>query len=187
MTASRKKLVTSSVLLLGIGALVVAGMTFYSSLRERYWLSRLHADSEEEREEAVKRLGEVGSVRAIPFLLESCADRLNGTTNWEIMTPPDQTHYCLTIVGLRGGFGLPIVKVKMDCHLRSIRTISRNRPELAESVLRPYLADEREVVRAFAALALFGSSNRSLDYISSERGAAGLRSFMMWRERDPSR
>ena len=62
MTASRKKLIARSVLLVGIAALVVAGMTFYPSLRERYWLSRLHADSEEEREEAVKRLGEVGSV-----------------------------------------------------------------------------------------------------------------------------
>ncbi len=35
MTPSRKKLITSSVLLLGVGVVVVAGITLYPSLRER--------------------------------------------------------------------------------------------------------------------------------------------------------
>ena len=38
MTPSRKKLITSSVLLLGVGVVVVAGITLYPSLRERYWI-----------------------------------------------------------------------------------------------------------------------------------------------------
>ncbi len=49
MTPSRKKLITGSVLLLGVGVVVVAGITLYPSLRERYWMWKLESEVEEER------------------------------------------------------------------------------------------------------------------------------------------
>ncbi len=72
MTPSRKKLITSSVLFLGVGVVVVAGITLSPSLRERYWIWKLESgETEEERVSAAERLGEIGAVRAIPSLIDA--------------------------------------------------------------------------------------------------------------------
>jgi len=78
MTPSRKKLITSSVLLLGVGVVVVAGITLYPSLRERYWIWRLESETEEQRLEAAERLGELGSRRAAHVLVELLEDKRLG-------------------------------------------------------------------------------------------------------------
>ena len=68
---SRKKLITSSILLLGVGVVVVAGIMLYPSLRERYWIWKLESKTRTERLEATERLGAIVSVGAISALVET--------------------------------------------------------------------------------------------------------------------
>lgn len=71
MTLSRKRRISSTVWLLGVGVLVVAGMALYPSLRERYWLWRLESGTEDERQTAADRLAELKVGEAVPILIRS--------------------------------------------------------------------------------------------------------------------
>ena len=163
MTASRKKLVTSSVLLLGIGALVVAGMSLYPSLRERYWLWKLDTGSKEEQLEATARLAELSSLEAIPSLIEVTAAALDD--DWAIILPGsslDSRPFALrpNLFHLRNPYA---------AFLEAIRKISRDRHESAKKLLEPLLSDDREIVRAVAASVLFYGTDRAQVYVSRER------------------
>ena len=99
MTASRKKLITGSVLLVGIGVLVVAGITLQRPLQERYWLWKLETGAtEEERLTAAERLEELGSVKAVPLLIDACAGALSQTyIHWWIDPDTSRLSTCVEL------------------------------------------------------------------------------------------
>ena len=94
MTPSRKKLITSSVLLLGVGVVVVAGITLYPSLRERYWIWKLESGTKSEWLEAVERLQEIGSGKSVPKLIDAFADALdNAGHEWTVERSTSRIDY----------------------------------------------------------------------------------------------
>ncbi len=88
MTPSREKLVTSSVLLLGVGVVVVAGITLYPSLRERYWIWKLESGTEEESTEAATALGELDSVKALPVLIDTLQAAIDRSGHYWFVVGP---------------------------------------------------------------------------------------------------
>ncbi len=178
MTPSRKKLITSSVLLLGVGDVVVAGITLYPSLRERYWIWRLEADTEEERQEAAERLGELGSVKAIPSLIDTVELALVQYEKFWKVDRSTSRLYFRTVRMVKPGRGVVIVGIKMPsgpgAYVNAIRSILKSRPERAEKRLKLYLSDEREFVRAVAASILFAGTSRAREYVSEQRLAGDV-------------
>ncbi len=178
MTPSRKKLITSSVLLLGVGVVVVAGITLYPSLRERYWIWRLEAETEEERQEAAERLGELGSVKAIPSLIDTVELALvQYEKSWKVDRSTSRLYF-RTVRRVKPGRGVVIVGIKMPSgpgtYVNAIRSILKTRPERAERRLKLYLSDEREFVRAVAASILFAGTSRAREYVSEQRLAGDV-------------
>ncbi len=174
MTLSRKKLITSSVLLLGIGVVVVAGIMFYPLLRERYWIWKLESgETEEEREEAAERLGELGSVKAIPSLIDTVELALVQYEKFWKVDPSTSRLYFRTVRRVKPGRGVVIVGIKTPsgpgAYVNAIRSILKSRPERAEKRLKLYLSDEREFVRAVAASILFAGTSRAREYVSEQR------------------
>jgi hypothetical protein len=72
MKSPRGRLIAISVGILGLALLTIAGFAFRERIREEYWLWRLEREEETGQRLAVKRLGELRSLRAVPRLLE-CA------------------------------------------------------------------------------------------------------------------
>ena len=164
MTPSRKKLITTSVLLLGVGVVVVAGITLYPSLRERYWIWKLESGTEQL--EAAERLGKIGSVRAIPRLIDACvdADALSQSdADWWI-DPISSDLFFDPTAGL-GARPSPHTAI----YINAIRSIRKRAPTPATKVLERCLSDEREIVRAVAASMLFKGTSRAQKYVSRGR------------------
>lgn len=65
----RGKIVAVSSVLTGLMVLVGAGLSAWPRLEEEWWLHRLRNEDEGERRHAAKRLGALGSVRAVPELV----------------------------------------------------------------------------------------------------------------------
>lgn len=55
-------------------AVLVAGLAAWPSLEEEWWLRRLRNGDQDARERAAERLGELGSVRAVPELAAAAQD-----------------------------------------------------------------------------------------------------------------
>ena len=67
MQSRRRKRVMTVV---GLAALVVAAVALKRPLFEQFWLWKLQSADQATRDSAARRLGEMGSVRAIPPLIE---------------------------------------------------------------------------------------------------------------------
>ncbi len=156
MTSSRKKLIARSVLLLGIGVIVVAAITLQRPLQERYWIWRLESGTDEERFQAADKLAGLRSVKAIPALVEVSEVALNGSP-WCVDASTSE---------IRGRFSTDHRPTR---YFDAIRTILKAVPEPAEASLKPYLSDEREFVRAVAASILFQGTDRAKEYVSPKR------------------
>ena len=70
MKSRRSNVIVSTVGVLGLAVLVAAGATFQRPLLERWYLWRLDSKNEAERKVGAQKLGEIGSLKAIPRLLE---------------------------------------------------------------------------------------------------------------------
>ncbi len=199
MTPSRKKLITSSVLLLGVAVVVVAGIMLYPLLRERYWIWKLESgETEEEREEAAERLGELGSVKAIPSLIDTVELALVQYEKFWKVDRSTSRLYFRTVRLVKPGRGEPKDRVViginappggnptsslsteslilpgqrppgLTTYFNAIRSILKSRPERAEKLLRSYLTDEKEVGRAVAASILFAGTDRAREYVSEQQ------------------
>ena len=158
MTASRKKLITGSVLLVGIAVLVVAAITLQRPLQERYWIWRLESGTDEQRLKAADKLAGLRSVKAIPALVEVSEMALNGSP-WCMDANTSK-------IIVRGRFSTDHRPIS---YIDAIRSILKAVPEPAEARLKPYLSDEREFVRAVAASVLFEGTDRAREHVSRER------------------
>lgn len=188
-TATGKKRVVGAVLFLGLAALAVAGIALRASLRERFWLWKLDASgSDEELLKAARRLEQCGSVRAIPRLIESLelAARRSGRT-WRMDRSTSRLLalrevFVATSGGAPGVPGAPNsgrfllvgqesadADVGLLACVRAIRSISRRTGDRAERLLRSYLKDGREIVRAAAASVLFDDRKGAWEFVASER------------------
>ena len=54
-------------------------------------------------------------------------------------------------------------------YVNAIRSILKSRPARAEKLLRSYLTEEKEIVRAVAASILFAGTDRAREYVSEQR------------------
>ena len=204
MTPRRKKLITGSVLLLGVGVVVVAGIMLYPSLRERYWIWKLESEVEEERLEAAERLGGLGSVRAIPSLIDAFELALVQYGKiWKVDRSTSRLYFDTTpleepgrggadvrlVISGSGPFGpggdptSPSIEVLIlppairpgqrppgpSTYVNAIRSILKSRPGRAEKLLRSYLTEEREILRAVAASMLFEGASGAREYVSEQR------------------
>ncbi len=161
MTSSGKKLITLSVLLLGTAALIVAAITFQRPLRERYWLWKLESGgTKEERLTAAERLEELGSVRAIPSLIDALAaameakeavDRFRDRSRWWVNRDTSQLY------------------IPIRPYVAAIQSISNRTPDRTKEFLRSYLSDDREIARAIAASILYEGTRGAQEYVSPTR------------------
>ncbi len=159
MTASRKKFITGSVLLVGIGVLVVAGITLQRPLQEQYWIWRLESGTDEQRLKAADKLAGLRSVKAIPALIDVSEVALNGSP-WCV----DGRTSKIIFRGRSSTDHRPI------SYIDAIRSILKAVPEPAKARLRSFLSDEREFIRAAAASILFeGTDHGAKNYVSSKR------------------
>ncbi len=159
MTSCRKKLIARSVLLVGIGVLVVAAITLQRPLRERYWIWKLESGTDDERLQASLRVVRLRSVKAIPALVEVSEMTLHGS-RWCV----DGSTSKIIFGGRVSTDHRPI------SYIDAIRSILKAVPEPADARLRPYLSDEREFIRAAAASILFeGTDHGAKNYVSSKR------------------
>ena len=170
MTPSRKKLITSSVLLLGVGVVVGAGITLYPSLRERYWIWRLESETEEQRLEAAERLGEVGFRASVPRLIRKLADTVeNSGTNWWI--DPSSRLHALPTAGFTS-LRMSRDMLMFETCVNSVSRIAQRRSEIM-ALLEPYLKSKEEIVRAVAASVLFDGTDKAKEYVSIDRSIFG--------------
>ncbi len=166
---THKKLITGSVLLLGVGVVVVAGITLYPSLRERYWIWKLDNGKDgQERLEAAEKLGDIGSTLAVPRLIteiETSLEDVGGFWFTDMLTSR------LRLFNVRGqqlthgrnrGMSMPLI-----C-LDSISKIAQRRPAVTVR-LESYLASEDEITRAVAASVLFDGTDKAKQYVSTDR------------------
>ena len=158
MTSCRKKLIARSVLLVGIGVLVLAAITLQRPLRERYWIWKLESGTDDERLQASLRVVRLRSVKAIPALIEVSEMALHGS-RWCV----DGSTSKIIFGGRLSTDHRPI------SYIDAIRSILKAMPEPAEARLSPYLSDEREFVRAVAASILFEGTDHAKEYVSSKR------------------
>ena len=153
----------------GLGILIVAGITLYPSLRERYWIWKLESGTWTEREEAVERLGELGSVRTIQHLIEAVMITEGSLSNWWIN--PATSRFVFEVQSRFGSVretGYPVTPIVFAC-IDAIRSISKRTPENAERLLRSYLRGQKELARAVAASILFEGTDRVRQYVSRDR------------------
>ncbi len=73
MTSKGRRL-TYLIIPLGLVVLVVAVYAFRGPIREQWYLWELESEDEEEQEFAAEKLGEMGSVRAVPILVQILRD-----------------------------------------------------------------------------------------------------------------
>ena len=59
-----------AIIVVGLAALVVSAVALKRPMFEQFWLWKLQSDDQATRDSAARRLGEMGSVRAIPPLIE---------------------------------------------------------------------------------------------------------------------
>ena len=74
MKARKGRTVAVWSIVLGILGRVGVAWAMRERVAERYWLHRLEDGDEEEKRVAVERLGEIGSVRALPIILVGFVD-----------------------------------------------------------------------------------------------------------------
>ena len=70
MKRPRNKFIVSGVAVFGIAVLVASGFALKRPVLEEWYLWKLDSENDEERKVAAEKLGEMGSVRAIPPLVE---------------------------------------------------------------------------------------------------------------------
>ena len=165
MTPSRKKLITSSVLLLGVAVVVVAGITLYPSLRERYWIWKLESGTKPEWLEAVERLQEVGSGKSVPKLIDAFADALDDAGHeWTVELSTSRIAYR----SRPEGDDFLSLRIGLTVFIDAIREMSERRPEVRQ-LLESYLSSDSELFRAVAASILFEGTSRASQYVSEQR------------------
>ena len=80
MRTPRGKLVAWYSVTLAVVVLAACGFVFRDAFVEEWYIRRLRSGDEKEVEAAAEKLVEVGSVRAVPYLLEAFADHSSGSS-----------------------------------------------------------------------------------------------------------
>lgn len=146
--------------------LVIAGVTVYPSLRERYWIWTLESGTEVEQREAAANLVESKSVKAIPALIKATGAALDRTgRDWAVESTGSGLILLPIEWFLRSDDLLPNPWVFVE----AIRQIREDCREPTERLLQRLLSDNRELVRAVAASVLFYGTDRAREYVSKER------------------
>ncbi len=70
----RQKFLSMAVVFLGVTVLGISIFVFQRPLREKYYLGKLNSQDKTVKAHAAKKLGELGSIDAIPLLESSLAD-----------------------------------------------------------------------------------------------------------------
>ena len=181
MTASRKKLITGTVFLLGIGVLVVAAIMFQRPLREQFWIWKLKSANTAQRRRAAEKLVELGSINAISALVEAAAvaaASLSPEWDWRVRLDTSQIvlvkRPVASPVTLRTGTSAnPSLLLDYPKAIQSIASGLETMPMLIMLKARvvPYLSDEREIARAVAAsvIAPIQGWGRPQKYVSERR------------------
>ena len=152
---------------MGIAVLIVAGIMLQRPLRERYWLWKLESETEDQTSEAAERLGQTGSVKAIPSLINALAELHQIGDFWWVKS--DTSELILVV-----SFDVPGRENPRQgplAYFAAIQGISSRMPERTEKLLRSYLSDDREIARAVAASVLFKGTSGAQKYVSPLRNS----------------
>ncbi len=147
MAATRKKAIALLTTAAGLGILLVAGVALY-------WIWRLEAETGEERRKAAETLGRLGTVRAIPSLIDAFVAAMDRPGNlWWLDRNTSELY------SIRGSWP----------NVAAVQSISNRTPQRTKEFLRSYLSDDRELARAVAASVLFEGTSDAQKYFSGDR------------------
>ena len=121
------------------------------------------AETPEERLTAAKRLEKLGSVKAIPHLIDTFVDAVALNAVWWI----DPSTSRLLFYPSREGYAGQVNPT--GTYINAIRSLWKRAPTVGRELLQSYLSDQREIVRAVAASVLFSGTDRAQGYVSRER------------------